>query len=389
MTTRTHTRGPRSSAALLESAVLACFDGARSLHRAEIAERTGLSRTVVTSLLKELVGRGTLSVAPGSRDRSPGRPAFTYQLSSVVAPVALVRLGPATTSLVLADAAGPRSADSVAALPTSPGTWDRAVLDFLRRARGGGSPGVRQVVIAAPFPVTEDGPPVLPSDGPLARRLTAQFDAVASAHERLSRWLAEPVTLVNDAQLAALGEAVFGAAAGTRASVHLSVRHGIGSGLVFDGRLFSGPGGTAGEIAHVQIDADGPDCLCGGRGCLATQLAGKDADLVLSELYGRALTGREADELVAAGDPVALRFYQDAGRKAARALSGLVTVLTPDAIVIDAQLGPAHVPFTTSLADGLGEHCPPGQIQHLRLVRGRLADAQAYGAVALQLGSAN
>ncbi|MFD0331800.1 ROK family protein [Streptacidiphilus monticola] len=179
-----------------------------------------------------------------------------------------------------------------------------------------------------------------------------------------------------------MGEAVHGAAAGTRASIHLSVRHGVGAGLVIDGRLFTGVDGTAGELAHVQVVPDGARCVCGSRGCLATRLAHKEADLALAARYGRPLTPAEADALVLAGDAQAVEYYRELGELVAEALAGTVTVLTPDALVVDAQLGPAHVPFAATLTAGLSRHCPPGQIQSLRLLRGRLADAQAWGAAA-------
>ena len=99
-------RGPRTSTVLLESVVVACFHHTVALNRAEIAEHTGLSRTVVTSLVKTLLARGTLSVVPGSRAPGPGRPAVSYQLSTAVAPVALVRLGLAGTAVTLASGTG-------------------------------------------------------------------------------------------------------------------------------------------------------------------------------------------------------------------------------------------------------------------------------------------
>lgn len=379
------TRGPRSSANLLEKAVLACFDTARTLSRAEIAERTGLSRTVVTSVLAALVDRETLSVVAGSRNKGPGRPAYAYQLRRLAAPVALIRFDEFTSSLTLVSSSGPPRAVTITEQPARHAGWVTAVTELLEKPDGHTLQPVRQVVIAAPFPVSQDGSPAIPASAVRHERLAAYFRTVQGAHARLSTALRQPVVLVNDAQLAGLGEAVFGAAVGIRSSVHLSVRHGFGCGLVLDGHLFTGPGGTAGEIAHVQINPDGPECLCGGRGCLATQLTSKHTDRSLADLYGRPLTEAEADELASARDPLVMDFYQDIGHKAARALAGLVTVLTPDVIVIDAELGPAHVPFTSSLADGLAEHCPPTQLQNLRLVRGRLSDAQAYGAMALQL----
>lgn len=367
----TGVRGPRTSTALLEAAVLASFHPAATLNRTEIAEQTGLSRTVVTSLVNSLVARGDLAVATGTRHSSPGRPAFSYRLSTALAPVALIRLDAATTTVTLSAATGTLTRLTTDVLPGRPG-WEQEVLRLMTEGRGDDVQAVRRVIVAAPFPV-------LPET--TASRASFGEDL---AQALLRAAFPGPVHLVNDAHLAALGEAVYGAAEGLRSSIHLVVRDGVGAGLVIDGRLFTGAEGAAGEVAHVQVVPDGPECLCGNRGCLATQLTHKETDRALSALYERPLSADEADALVAEGDGRALRYYQDLGELVARALAGTVTVLSPDAIVVDARLGPAHVPFTATLAAGLTRHCPPAQIQNLRLLRGRLADAQAYGATAYE-----
>lgn len=378
------TRGPRTSTALLEAAVLACFQHGIALNRTEVADRTGLSRTVVTSLVTALVARGALAQVPAARLAGPGRPAHSYRLSTAVAPAVLVRLEAGGTSVTLTDGTRPVRTRVTAAHPGLPG-WEQEVLrlvhgclaqeglvqeDLVREGRSGGQEVVRRVIVAAPFPVLPEV---------TAGRASFGEDL---AQALLLKAFPGRVHLVNDAHLAALGEAVYGAAEGMRSSVHLVVRDGVGAGLVIDGRLFTGTDGAAGEVAHVQVVPDGPECCCGNRGCLATQVSHKGADEALSALHQRPLSPEEADDLVARGDVRALGYYRDLGELVARALAGTLTVLTPDAIVVDAQLGPAHVPFTAALAAGLARHCPPAQIQNLRLVRGRLADAQAAGAAA-------
>ncbi|OIJ65333.1 ROK family protein [Streptomyces mangrovisoli] len=374
-------RGQRSSAALLESAILDCFDGVTALHRAEIVQRTGLSRTVVASLLSVLTARGVLLMTHVERTGTPGRPAFAYQLRSAVGPVLLIRVSGSALGLSLVGPGGVRDTAAVAVPSVADSGWVDGVREFMAKAEAAQA-RTRHVVISAPFPVNQAGEPAYPSSPALGGSYDVLRQAVEGVRRRLVDALDRPVLMVNDAQLAALGEASFGAAVDARASVHLSVRHGIGCGLVLGGQPFTGPDGTAGEIAHVRITDTGPDCFCGGTGCLATQFGTKDIDLALAGLYGRPLTPAEADALVAANDPRAVGYYREVALKVARALAGIVTVLTPDVIVLDAELGPAHVPFASSLADGLARYCPPLQVQGLRLLRGRLRDAQAAGAMA-------
>ena len=80
--------------------------------------------------------------------------------------------------------------------------------------------------------------------------------------------------LVNDANAAALGEHRFGAGTGVQDLVYLTVSTGIGGGIIIDGKLYEGSTGSAGELGHMTIDADGPLCNCGNYGCLEALASG-------------------------------------------------------------------------------------------------------------------
>jgi predicted NBD/HSP70 family sugar kinase len=165
--------------------------------------------------------------------------------------------------------------------------------------------------------------------------------------------------MVNDANLAALGEAWFGAGRGRRAVFHVCVADGIGAGFVFDGRLFTGAHGFSGELAHVQVNPEGPACPCGNHGCLITQTA------------VRGLRGH-----LAAGDMAEL------GSLVGCALAPLVTMLDPDCVVVDARLAEGRGPFIAGVTAELGRRCPPDLAAALMVVAGELDDAERYGALA-------
>ncbi len=84
----------------------------------------------------------------------------------------------------------------------------------------------------------------------------------------LGKHFGKPVAVGNDVEVAALGEYIHGAGKGYDNFVCIFVGTGIGSGIVQNGRMYTGLSGTAGEIGHMIVMADGRLCGCGGRGCL-------------------------------------------------------------------------------------------------------------------------
>lgn len=95
---------------------------------------------------------------------------------------------------------------------------------------------------------------------PLQKILEAEFDA--------------PARVDNDANVAALGEARFGAGRGFLNLGYLTVSTGVGGGWILNGRPWRGADGMAGEIGHMTIDPNGPMCLCGKRGCVERLASG-------------------------------------------------------------------------------------------------------------------
>ncbi len=142
-----------------------------------------------------------------------------------------------------------------------------------------------------------------------------------------------PVLVDNEANLAALGELWFGSGASLGDFLHVSGEIGIGAGLVVEGALFRGAHGFAGELGHVVVSPDGPQCRCGGTGCLE-RYAGQDALLP---------PGEEIAELVArlnAGEPSAATACERAGSALGVALTTAVNLIDPDTIVLGGIFAP-------------------------------------------------
>lgn len=138
-----------------------------------------------------------------------------------------------------------------------------------------------------------------------------------------------PVHLINDARAFGLAELRLGAGRGASSMVGLTLGTGVGGVIAIDGRVHQGHDGTAGELGHQTIDPDGPWCGCGNRGCLE---AFARADQIAAAC-GTA-TAEEAVQAAKAGDTLALRGLADIGRYLGIGIANMITVISPDRVVI-------------------------------------------------------
>ncbi|WP_155384958.1 ROK family transcriptional regulator [Catellatospora paridis] len=139
-----------------------------------------------------------------------------------------------------------------------------------------------------------------------------------------------PLDVANEATLAALGERH---ATGLRSFLYVSGEIGIGGGIVLDGELFGGSHGWAGEIGHVTIDPQGPDCHCGSRGCLE-QYAGEEAIRAAAGLRAGGAVLADLVDGGRQGSAPVLDALEHAGTALGVALSGAVNLLDIGTVVL-------------------------------------------------------
>ena len=136
-----------------------------------------------------------------------------------------------------------------------------------------------------------------------------------------------PCVMDNDANVGAIGEAEFGAGKGCSPLFYMTLSTGIGGGIYEDGRVWRGADSYGGEIGHMTIRPDGPECLCGARGCFERMCCG----LWLQRDYGR-----PARELMQNEDFVS-RYVVDL----ALGLKAAIMLLNPQRIVIGGGISKA------------------------------------------------
>lgn len=151
----------------------------------------------------------------------------------------------------------------------------------------------------------------------------------------LERLLAREIRIANDANCFALSEAIDGAGRGHDVVFGVIMGTGVGGGIVFHGRLHEGPQHIAGEWGHNVLEPDGPPCYCGKRGCVETLLSGPGLMRDFQSTGGDpGLDARAIVEAATAGNPLAEASMQRYLDRFGRALSVVVNILDPDAIVL-------------------------------------------------------
>lgn len=311
------------------SLVLAHVRTCEPLSRVRLAERTGLTRATVSSLVTELLVAGLLEEQPAPRG-APGRPAAQLRLNRS-GPVGLgVQVDVDTVRVCVVDLAGTVRGHALAKIDVRAGRPELALAvvaelagDVLARV----ALPTAGVALAVPGMVDSGGvvlrAPNLPGwEGTVPAAVLAEH-LVPVVGEMGS------VLVANEADLAATAELWFGGHPNLEDFLHVSGEIGVGSGIVLGGKLFRGAGGRAGELGHVVVDPGGRPCSCGGRGCLE-QVAGVRALLVSSGAAG-------VEELAAAAtvaQPRARAALDGAGTALGVALASAVNLLDVPTVVL-------------------------------------------------------
>ncbi|HXA52673.1 MAG TPA: ROK family protein [Candidatus Acidoferrum sp.] len=179
-----------------------------------------------------------------------------------------------------------------------------------------------------------------------------------------------PATMDNDANVGAMGEACFGAGRGCSPLFYMTLSTGIGGGIVADGRVWRGSDSYGGEIGHLTIRPDGPECLCGARGCLERLCCG---------LWLQRDHGRPAIELMQ-DEEFVRRYVVDL----AQGLKAAIMLLNPARIVIGGGISKAGDRLFMPLRQELGRQITSWSRARVDVAPAALADDSVlFGALVL------
>ena len=350
--------------------------GARS--RSDVAERTGLGRAVVAQRVGEL-GLAGLVMEDGTGKSTGGRPPRHLHFNSEAGHILAADLGATSVDVAVSDLDGrilTHRSEPADVADGPEAVLERVELLMAEAANSIDAPGERfGVGIGVPGPVEfESGrpvaPPIMPGwdDYPIRERLEDRFGA--------------PVWVDNDVNVMALGEWRAGVARNHRNVIFVKIGSGIGAGLIFNGQLYRGSNGSAGDLGHAQVGEAPVICRCGNTGCLEALAggqalarealeAGRDgrSQLLAAALdEGREPTGRDVAEAASRGDRAAVDLLVQSGHYVGAMLATVVNLFNPSLIVIGGGVALAGDVYLAAIRETVYRRSLPLATRRLQIV---------------------
>jgi predicted NBD/HSP70 family sugar kinase len=354
------------------------------LSRADIARHAALSRATVSSVLGELQEAGLVTEANGAPpENGQGRPASQLRLDPSAGIAVGIDFGKRHLRVAVADLGHQILAERREDM--QPDSAAAEVMDLAAKLvaellEDAGVDRSRVIGVAMGIPG-----PIDPESVELGSTTILPGWVGLRAREEMSERLGLEVAVDNDANLGVLSEWTWGAASDCANVVYLKVSTGIGAGLIVDGRLFHGAGGTAGEIGHTIIDPTGPVCRCGNRGCLEMLVGAPALIELLRPTHGELSIRQIVD--AAAGDSAACRrVLAEAGSAIGTAAANVCNLINPERIVVGGDLAAADDLLLAPLREAVERSAIPSAARDVEVVQGTLGQrAEVLGAVALGL----
>lgn len=207
-----------------------------------------------------------------------------------------------------------------------------------------------------------------------------------------------PIFMENDANAAAVAEKWWGSGRGADNLVYIKLGTGIGAGLVINGEIYRGFSGTAGEIGHTTIEANGRLCRCGNHGCMESYIG--LPGIMLDARAGLVNDPRWADILdqinvrnviqeARDGNPVCRQVIVNAGRYLGIGIANLLNIFNPGLVILGGELVAAGEILLHAVQESVKERTIPFDSHIEKIIVGELgSDAVAIGAATIVLQKA-
>ncbi|MEV1121876.1 ROK family transcriptional regulator [Actinosynnema sp. NPDC049800] len=305
------------------------------LSRAEIADRLRLSRPTLTRVTRSLVAKGLLVEGDTRPRASAGRPSEMLHVRGAAHRFLGVKLTAERLFATVTDLTATPVA--TAEEPLRSCGPDEVVAQIAAVARR--FPGITGIGVTLGG-IVLDG---LVARDEFLRWTDVPLKAAVSAATRV------PTAVDNDVQALTAAQHWFGPGAGLRSLAVITVGAGVGTGLIVDGRLVAGSHGLPPHFSHTLVDARGPQCGCGRRGCISSYL--------LTHVILRRLTDNpaydEALDRVRAGDPQARQVFDEAGYALGVLIGTVANVIDPQKVLLTGEGLPLYEVSSPLVHDGI------------------------------------
>ena len=363
--------------------------------RTRLVRESGLSKATVSEAIAELMANGFIEEV-GKHQLGRGRSQVVLEFRPQTRLVVGVQFMEDGCHAVLADLrAGPVASTERPLAGTTPDDFVEAVCSCVTELSTHAPAPILGVGVGVPGLVAPDGREVIAS-------VPYGWEHIPIA-DMLEPRLGLPVIVANRAKAAALGEYWQGNHVPSREKSHLVYVHvgsGIVSGFVINGELFFGSGGSAGELGHMTIVPDGPECGCGNRGCLH-MLASESAIIRSVRAKSRQQPDPGDGELLpslstitiptlvtaaANGNPIALEAVTEAGTWLGVAIANVVNLMNPSIVVVGGSIATFGDPLFNALRAEIRKRALWDALNGVPIVPSTLGDsAGTVGAAALFL----
>ncbi len=316
------------------------------ISRASLAQKTKLTKTTVSDLIKELNERGFVREM-GMQTSGTGRPGTLLTLNPAAGYIVSCEIGVGFVEVLVTDF-GPQTIWQIKQRTAPEMAQDeiiRCVLALLYEAvERGKSSADKLLGIAVGVPGMVDH-----ASGSILFAPNLKWRNVPLLAILENESFGAPIFVDNEANMAALGEHYFGAAQGYNEILYLSGNVGLGGGFLSNGQLRRGASGMAAEYGHMTVDSDGELCNCGNYGCWETKVSQNSlykkvvslvesgqASILVEKTQGQ--WGRLSVEMIVeaaqAGDKVAVRALEEIGHSLGVGIASLLNALNPEIVVL-------------------------------------------------------
>jgi predicted NBD/HSP70 family sugar kinase len=367
-----------------------------TMTRGELGAHTGFSAGAVTKALRPLIESGHVRELPEQWSPSgAGRPALPLQVDAERAYLVGVKITADEVIGVLTDLRSRVVDRHRVALP--------AIVEAGHHAHTVDADDALAAIVELVGRLVRDDPSRRDRLAGVGVAVSGDVDARAglvrfspllgwrgiSLAERLEAQLGLPTTVENDVRALTVAEQWFGVGLDTSSFALVTVGTGVGCGIVADGALLTGAHGVVGELGHLPVDPAGPECHCGGTGCVEA-LIGEAAllDRIAEAVDQPVRTVADARALAtdgAAASTAVRAIFADVGRVLGLALATVANLLGPEKIVLTGETMVAYDLFADDLTASYEAQCFGAAQQCTITVRPLQFEHWARGAAAVAI----